>query len=63
MKKAWNNWQKRVYMGILLTTIGVLFSTIMPNNTESMGAVFIALGGLFLISGMSLKRKAENQEK
>lgn len=47
-------YRRRIYFSILIVALGIILSTT-PDN--SIGVVFIAIGGLFLISGMNEKRK------
>jgi drug/metabolite transporter superfamily protein YnfA len=56
------NWQKRIYGALIMIALGIVFSNTMTDTSHSLGNVFIAIGGLFFISGMHLKRKSE-QEK
>jgi len=45
-----------------MIALGIVFSNTMTDTSHSLGNVFIAIGGLFFISGMHLKRKSD-QEK
>ena len=56
MKRSLEKYQRTIYLAIILIALGVTFSTTMP--VKSLGTVFIAVGGLFFIIGMSQKRKA-----
>jgi len=46
-----------IFAGIIITALGVIFSTTMSDIFGSLGIVFIAVGGLLFIIGMSKKRK------
>lgn len=48
MKKI-ENYRRKIVMGIILISLGITFTNIF--NT-SIGIVFIALGGLFIIIGI-----------
>lgn len=49
--------KKRIYMGIILISLGVVMNTSL--DVGAIGTVMIAIGGLFLISGMAKKREEE----
>lgn len=48
-------YRRHRFLGIILIALGVIFSTTMA-SVGSVGTVFIAMGGLFFIIGMSKKR-------
>lgn len=48
-------YRRHIFLGIILIALGVIFSTTMA-SVGSVGTVFIAMGGLFFIIGMSKKR-------
>lgn len=50
------NYKRLGFIGIILTALGVIFSTTMKESVGSIGTVFIAVGALFLIIAMSAKR-------
>jgi len=50
------NYKRYGFIGIILTALGVTFSTTMKESVGSIGTVFIAIGALFIIIGMSAKR-------
>ena len=54
-------YQRYIFIGIVVVALGISFSTTLKESVGALGAVFIAVGGLFLIIGMDLKRK--DQEK
>jgi uncharacterized membrane protein HdeD (DUF308 family) len=62
MKNRLNNWQRRVYLGIILIALGAVLSATLAEDSNSLGVIFMALGGLLLISGMSLKKKADKDQ-
>lgn len=45
------------FLAIIFIALGVTFSTSLKENAGSLGTVFIAVGGLFFIIGMSKKQK------
>ena len=55
-------YKRAILLGIILIALGVTFSTTMADSVGSIGTVFIALGGLFFIIGMSRKRQQEEAE-
>jgi len=52
--------KKRIYMSIIITSLGVVLNTTLESG--AIGTVFIAIGGLFLISAF-VKKKEENASK
>jgi hypothetical protein len=46
-------------MGIIVISMGITFNTSMKDSLGSIGVVFIAIGGLFFIIGMNMKRKED----
>lgn len=50
-------YKRYIFMSIILIALGVVFSTTLKDSVSSMGTIFIALGGLFFIMGMRMKRK------
>lgn len=52
-------YKKYILIGIIIIAMGIVFSNILDDISGSLGTVFIAVGGLFLIIGMSKKRKEE----
>ncbi|MDC1226461.1 hypothetical protein N8013_02305 [Algibacter sp.] len=55
-------YKRFIFIGILIIALGVTFSTTLKETVGSLGIVFIALGGLFFIIGMSKKRKKDEQK-
>ena len=62
MSKNLERYRKFIFMGMIIIALGVIFSTTMKDTIGTLGTVFIAVGGLFFIFGMSKKRK-EVEEK
>ena len=54
-------YKRCIFMGIVIIALGIYFTTTIKDSVGSLGTVFTAIGGLFFIIGMSLKRK--NEEK
>ena len=52
-------YRKFILFGIILIAMGIVFSNTLDDISGSLGTVFIAVGGLFLIIGMSKKRKED----
>ena len=50
-------YRRYIFTGIIIISLGITFSTTMADSVGSLGTVFIAVGGLFLIIGMNMKRK------
>ena len=54
---------KRAFLfSITLIALGVSFNTTMKDSMGSLGTVFIALGGFFLIVAMSKRQKEKEKE-
>ena len=63
MKSKLEGYKKRYFLAIVFIALGVSFSTTMGDEMGGVGTVFIAIGGLFLISAMSLHRKVDKVNK
>lgn len=59
MIKILINWQNRIYGALIVTLLGIAFSSIVTDVPQSLSAIFVAIGGLLFISGMNLKNKLE----
>ena len=55
-------YKRFIFIGILIIALGVTFSTTLKETVGSLGIVFLAVGGLFFIIGMSKKRKKDEQK-
>ena len=55
-------YKRFIFIGILIIALGVTFSTTLKETVGSLGIVFIAVGGLFFIIGMSKKRKKDEEK-
>ena len=62
MKKKLEKYRKYIFIGIIIISLGILFSTTLKDSIGSLGTVFVAVGGLFFVIGMNMKRK-ENERK
>ena len=51
--------KRYVFMGIIVISMGITFNTSMKDSLGSLGVVFIAIGGLFFIIRMNMKRKED----
>ncbi len=51
-----------IYAAVIVISIGITFNTTMSDSMGGLGTVFIAIGGLLLIAGMSRKRAAEKSD-
>ena len=49
-------------MAIIVVALGVTLTNTMADRVGHLGTVLIAIGGLLLIAGMSLKRKRDEQK-
>ena len=55
-------YRRQIFLGILLVTLGVTFLNYNEMNS-SIGPVFIAIGGLFIIIGLNQKRRDEGKDR
>ena len=55
------DYKKTIFAAIIFIALGVVFNTSLADTAGSLGTVLIAIGGLFFISGMAKKRKAESE--
>lgn len=62
MKKKPEKYRKYIFMGIIIISLGIVFSTALKDSVGSLGTVFVAVGGLFFIIGMNLKRKEDKSK-
>jgi len=59
MSKNLENYRRYVFVAIIIITLGTTFNATLKDTGGSIGSVFIAVGGLFFIIGMSKKRKED----
>jgi len=62
MKSKLPKYKRLIFMAIIVVALGVTLSTTMADRVGHLGTVMIAIGGLLLIAGMSLKRKRDEQK-
>ena len=62
MGKLVNGYRRPLFIGIIIIALGVTFSTSLKDELGSLGTVFIAVGGLFLIVGMRMKKTEEEKK-
>lgn len=60
MKNKLEKYKQYLFLGITIIALGVTFSTVFKEVERSLGIIFIAVGGLFFIIGMNMKKKIEN---
>lgn len=63
MRNKLEPYKRFIYIGIIVIALGVTLSTTLKETIGSFGTVFIAIGGMFFIIGMSKKRKENEQKK
>lgn len=61
MGKANERARRYIYVGIIMIVLGVTFSTALKERVGSLSILFIAVGGLFFIIGMSLRRGSKKE--
>ena len=59
MNNPLERYKRYVFLGIIIIALGITFSASMKDMVGSLGTVFIAVGGLFFIIGMSMKNKED----
>jgi predicted Na+-dependent transporter len=59
MSRKLEKYRKLIFIGIIIIALGVTISTTIRDTIGSLGTVMIAVGGLFFIMGMSMKRKED----
>jgi hypothetical protein len=52
-------YRRYIFLGITIIALGTTFSASMKDEVGSLGTVFIAIGGLFFVIGMSMKKKED----
>jgi Sec-independent protein secretion pathway component TatC len=62
MRNKLEQYKRFIFIGIMIIALGVTFSTTLKESVGSIGIVFIAVGGLFFIIGMSKKRKEDERK-
>ena len=56
-------YKRILFMGIIVIALGVIFTSTLKDTLGSLAVVFIGIGGLFSIAGMSRKKKEEDEAK
>jgi len=56
-------YKRPLFLGAVITALGITFTTTLKDSVGSVGIVFIAVGGLFFIIGMKKKRMEDEQKK
>lgn len=54
-------YKRQIFLGIVIVSLGIVFTNLLKDEVSSLGVVFVAIGGFFLIVGMSRKRKEDHQ--
>ena len=57
------HYKKTFFISLIFIALGVIFNTVLKESVDSLGTVFIALGGLFMIISFAKKRKSEENNK
>ena len=63
MSKKLESYKRFIFIGIIIIALGITFSTTLKESVGSLGTVFIAVGALFFIIGMSRKPKDNDRKK
>ncbi len=62
MIKETGNYKRYIFIAIIIISLGITFNTTLKDTAGSLGTVFIAVGGLFFIIGMSKKRNEDESK-
>jgi len=62
MLKILEPYRRKIFVGIILVALGIVYNTTLSNTSGSLGIVFIGIGSLFFISGMKMKKEIENDK-
>ena len=55
--------QRYIFIGMVIISLGITFSTALKDSVGALGTVFLAIGGLFFIIGMRLKKEEDSKNK
>jgi hypothetical protein len=55
-------YQRLAFLGIIVTALGIVFTTTLKDTVGTLGIVFIGIGGFLLVAGMSEKRRSEGSD-
>jgi hypothetical protein len=61
MKKRLEEYRRFIFAGTIVIALGISFNSGLGENSGSLGTVFVAIGGLLFIIGMSKKKEEENK--
>lgn len=56
-----DSYRRFIFIGIIIITLGITLNTTLKDSLNSLGIVFIAVGGLFFIIGMRKKQKKDEE--
>jgi len=54
-------YRRLIFLSIIIIALGVVISTTQSEKVGGLGTVFIAIGGLLFIAGMSEKKKFDEK--
>lgn len=52
-------YRRTLYIGMIMIALGIVFTTTLSEKVGSVGIVFIAIGGLLFIVGMTRKKRED----
>ena len=55
--------KRYIFIGMVIISLGITFSTALKDSVGALGTVFLAIGGLFFIIGMRIKKEEESKNK
>ena len=56
-----HSYKRFAFAGMIMIALGIVYRTTLADGSGSLGTVLVAVGGLFLIVGLSMKRKQEEK--
>lgn len=60
MNNRSERYRRYIFLGITIIALGITISVNIKDVVGSLGTVFIALGGIFFIIGMSIKKNEKD---
>ena len=55
--------KRYIFIGMIIISLGITFSTALKDSAGALGTVLIAIGGLFFIIGMRIKKDEESKKE
>ena len=62
MAEKLEEYKRYIFIAIIIIALGITFTTALKDTFGTLGTVFIAVGGLLFIIGISKKRKEDERK-